>query len=171
MPRPLRIEYCGAWYHVMNRGINRMKIYLNDTHREVFLGLLEEISILFEIKIHSYCLMDNHYHLLLETPHANLGKAMRHLNGLYTQRFNRLENRDGALFRGRYKAILVETNNYLLKVSRYIHLNPIEANIVKDLNHYKWSSYRYYVDITAPHWLSTLHILSYYDKAKNYVEF
>src|SRR5476649_1819645 len=108
MSRPLRLEYSGAWYHVMNRGINRMEIYLNDEHRKMFTNLLAEISTLFEVKIHSYCLMDNHYHLLLETPHPNLSKAMRHLNGLYTQRFNRLENRDGALFRGRYKAILIE---------------------------------------------------------------
>jgi len=171
MPRPLRIEYCGAWYHVMNRGINRMKIYLHDEHREIFLRLLKEIYILFDVKIHGYCLMDNHYHLLLKTPHANLSKAMRHLNGIYTQCFNRLENRDGALFRGRYKAILIEEENYLLKVSRYIHLNPLEANIAKKKNCYKWSSYRYYVDTPPPHWLCTRYILSFLDGAKNYAEF
>jgi putative transposase len=171
MSRPLRIEYCGAWYHVMNRGINRMKIYLNDEHRAIFLGLLEEIHILFNVKIHSYCLMDNHYHLLLETPHANLSKAMRHLNGVYTQRFNRLENRDGGLFRGRYKAILIEAENYLLKVSRYIHLNPLQANVAKELNCYKWSSYRYYVEIPPPHWLCTSYILNFLGGSKSYATF
>jgi putative transposase len=171
MPRALRIEYNGAYYHVMNRGINRMKIFLNENHINIFLTLLEEISILFGIKIHSYCLMDNHYHLLLETPHANLGKAMRHLNGLYTQRFNRLENRDGALFRGRYKAILIEAENYLLQVSRYIHLNPLEANIVKDPNDYAWSSCRYYTTTEAPYWLSSSYILNHFDSKEGYVEF
>jgi putative transposase len=171
MPRPLRIEYCGAWYHVMNRGINRMKIYLNDEHREIFLCLLEEISILFEIRIHGYCLMSNHYHLLLEAPHANLSKAMRHLNGIYTQRFNRLGNRDGALFRGRYKAILIEAEDYILKVSRYIHLNPFEANIVEDPNYYEWSSYRYYTTTSRPPWLCTDYILSFFSTTKDFIEF
>ena len=89
MPRPLRIEYEGAWYHVMNRGVNRQNIFFNSKHNELFLKLLEEISIKFHVEVHSYCLMNNHYHLLLHTPLANLGRAMRHLDGLYTQQFNR----------------------------------------------------------------------------------
>lgn len=171
MARPLRIEFSGAWYHVMNRGINRMKIYLNDEHKKMFLELLAEIVGLFQIKIHSYCLMDNHYHLLIETPHANLSKAMRHLNCIYTQRFNRSVKRDGALFRGRFKAILIEVENYLLTVSRYIHLNPIDANVIKDLSYFKWSSYNYFINLPAPKWLCTSHILNFFENASDYAEF
>jgi hypothetical protein len=96
---------------------------------------------------------------------------MRHLNCVYTQRFNRLEKRDGALFRGRYKAILIEAENYLLTVSRYIHLNPIDANIIQDLNHFQWSSYNYFVNLPPPKWLCTSHILSFFENASRYAEF
>jgi putative transposase len=171
MPRPLRIEYVDAWYHVMNRGINRMKIFTNNSHREMFLKLLENISHLFKIEVHGYCLMDNHYHLLLHTPFSNLSNAMRHLNGVYTQNFNRSIKRDGALFRGRYKAILIEKENYLLKVNRYIHLNPLEANITRHLENYKWSSYPSYIGINHTPWLKTSIILGYFSNAKDYAEF
>ena len=171
MPRPLRIEYAGAWYHVMNRGINRMRIFSSDEHRQIFLNLLIEISLLFEVEIHSYCLMDNHYHLLLQTPHPNLGKAMRHLSGLYTLRYNRSVSRDGPLFRGRYKAILIEEDTYLLKVSRYIHLNPIEAKIVEHPANFKWSSYNDYVNAKKSNWVHTSSILNFFGHEKNYAEF
>jgi putative transposase len=171
MPRALRIEYSGAWYHVMNRGINRMPIFTLDEHREMFLNLLKEISTLFQIEIHSYCLMDNHYHILARTPIANLGKAMRHLNGVYTQRYNRLVKRDGSLFRGRYKAILIEAEEYLIQVSRYIHLNPIAANLVKQAQDFQWSSYRYYVTTTTHEWLHTYYVLSIFGDIKSYLKF
>jgi putative transposase len=171
MPRPLRIEYPGALYHVMNRGINRMNIFMSDENREIFIEFLKDIRTLFGVKIHSYCLMDNHYHLLLETPNANLGKAMRHLSGLYTQSFNRLQKRDGSLFRGRYKAILIEAERYLLTVSRYIHLNPVEAKIVCDAKLYKWSSYKDFIKTNPPSWLYTDFILSFFGDKKNYAEF
>ncbi|MDR3492859.1 MAG: transposase [Gammaproteobacteria bacterium] len=171
MPRPLRIEYSCAWYHVMNRGANRMKIFTTDEHRQIFLKLLKEISLLFQIEIHSYCLMDNHYHLLLQTLHPNLGKAMRHLSGIYTLRYNRSLNRDGPLFRGRYKAILIEANTYILKVSRYIHLNPTEAKVVEHPANFKWSSYNNYVDEKKSNWIHTTFILDFFGHAKNYAEF
>ena len=146
MPRPLRIEFENAWYHVMNRGANRQAIFKSTSHRNHFYTLLSEISDRFKIEIHAFCLMNNHYHLLIKTPYANLGRAMRHLNGIYTQRFNKLAKRDGPLFRGRYKAILVDSDHYLLQVSRYIHLNPVVAKICRDPADYKWSSYRVYAN-------------------------
>ncbi|MDR3490959.1 MAG: transposase [Gammaproteobacteria bacterium] len=171
MPRPLRIEYSGAWYHVMNRGINHMPIFTENKHRDMFLHLLKEISTLFQIEIHSYCLMDNHYHILLRTPIANLGKAMRHLNGVYTQRYNRITKRDGSLFRGRYKAILIEAERYLIHVSRYIHLNPVAAKLVQQAHDFKWSSYRFYLANTFQEWLHTSHILNFFENTKRYSEF
>lgn len=171
MPRALRIEYPGAWYHVMNRGINRMPIFTTDQHREMFLNLLKEISTLFRIEIHSYCLMDNHYHILARTSLANLGKAMRHLNGIYTQRYNRMVKRDGSLFRGRYKAILIEAERYLIYVSRYIHLNPIAANLVKQAYDFQWSSLQYYFTNVPHEWLHTYHILDFFEDMKDYLKF
>lgn len=113
MSRPLRIVYEGAWYHVMNRGAGRRTIFHSDTYRQLFLALLGEITQTFGVEVHAYCLMDNHYHLLLHTPRANLSAAMRHLQRLYTQRHNRMEQTDGPLFRGRFKAILVDADHYL----------------------------------------------------------
>ena len=145
MSRPLRIEYPGAHYHVMNRGIRRKRIYLSQEDFKLFLKVLSESCAFFNVFIHSYCLMPNHYHLLVCTPEGNLSRFMRHLNGVYTQRFNRGHTREGPLFRGRYKSILVQDNEYIKKVVRYIHLEPIEAKMVKRLNYYKWSAHPFYV--------------------------
>ena len=176
MARPLRIEYPGAWYHVMNRGAGRQYIFKNSTHRRYFLSLLEETHDRFNAEWHAYCLMGNHYHLLLRTPEANLQRVMRHLNGLYTQFFNRSERKDGPLFRGRYKAILVDAQSYWLQLFRYIHRNPLEAKICKSLSQYRWSSYRAYIGVEkAPDWLTTDYILTaigtrnVYDRYKKYV--
>ena len=175
MSRPLRIEYPGAWYHVMNRGAGRQTIFDHDDHRVLFLALLRETVEMFKVEIHAYCLMDNHYHLLVKTPHANLSRAMRHLNGLYTQRYNRSIKTDGSLFRGRYKAILVDADAYLLCVSRYIHRNPLEAGLVKMAERYAWSSYRAYIGLdTSPRWLTrfdTLSMIGQRNRAKRYQEF
>ena len=111
----------------MNRGRGRRWIFHGDAYYEAFLGTLEEAHDRHDARIHAYCLMGNHYHLLIETPLANLDRIMRHINGLYTQRYNRLKRTDGPLFRGRYKSILVDETAYLLQVSRYIHRNPIEV--------------------------------------------
>ena len=162
MARPLRVHYPNAWYHVMNRGAGRQRIFNNNIHRIIFLELLEECHKMFNVKIYAYCLMDNHYHLLLSTPDANLSGAMRHLNGVYTQRFNRISKTDGPLFRGRYKAQLVEEDCYLLIVSRYIHLNPVKAGLVDHPAKYKWSSYAAYLGLAkVPTWLSVEAIPKY----------
>ena len=129
----------------MNRGAARQAICLVDDDYEMFLETVKESSRFFDIRVISYCLMPNHYHLLVQTPKANLSRAMRHLNGVYTQRFNRLHKKDGPLFRGRYKAILVQEDWHLTHVIRYIHLNPIQANLTEDLLKYPWTSHRDYL--------------------------
>ena len=160
MSRPLRIEFKHAWYHVMNRGAGHRMIFNTDEQRQYFLSLLEVTAKRFNADWHAYCLMGNHYHLMLQTPDGNLQRIMRHINGIYTQYFNRSENTDGALFRGRYKAILVDAQAYWLQLSRYIHRNPLEAGLVGDLTDYPWSSYQAYTKArSAPGWLSTEYIL------------
>ncbi len=161
MARPLRIEYAGAWYHVMNRGLQKGPIFLNDQDRWNFLNLLAEISQVFSIEVHAFSLMGNHYHLLLRTPVANLSRAMRHLNGLYTQRFNKAHDRDGPIFRGRYKAILADENDYLTQLIRYIHRNPVEAGLCTKADEYSWTSHCDYLNnFKRFHWLHTEYILS-----------
>ncbi len=161
MSRPLRIEFEGAWYHVMNRGAGRRIVFPSNLHRRLFLDLLGEIRDIFGVQCHAYCLMGNHYHLLLCTPRANLGRAMRHLDGVYTQRHNRHAETDGPLFRGRYKAILVDEDRYLLQVCRYIHRNPLDAGVVKDPMDYPWSSHQSYLDSgPVPAWLECRTILA-----------
>lgn len=172
MARPLRIEFEGAWYHVMNRGAGRKAIFRNDADRRYFLKLLQEISDRFAVEIHAFCLMDNHYHLMVHTPEGNLGRAMRHLNGLYTQHHNRKARQDGPLFRGRYKAILVEADAYWTQLSRYVHRNPLEAKAVRTLTAYPWSSYPAYVGKAAhPSWLKTRYILDAIGGARAYRRF
>lgn len=173
MARPLRIEFEGAWYHVMNRGAARQAVFATDEQRHRFLELLEDLVNRFEIETHAYCLMTNHYHLLLHTPRGNLGRGIRHLNGVYTQHFNRSQNRDGPLFRGRYKAILVDADVYLLHLSSYIHRNPLEAGMVKRLVDYRWSSYPAYVGRRKPpSWLYRDMVYSMLDgKAGRYRSF
>ncbi len=140
MGRPLRIEYPCALYHITSRGNEKRNIFFDDLDRIKFLGILEEYHNRYGILIHSYALMNNHYHLLMETPLGNLLKVMQGLNGAYTGYFNRRHNRFGHLFQGRYKGILVDKESYLLELSRYVHLNPVRANIVKNPTEYKWSS-------------------------------
>jgi len=155
MPRLTRIQYENAFYHVMNRGKGRQTIFHDKNYYEAFLNTLNESYTRFDAVIHCYCLMGNHYHLLIETPRANLDRIMRHINGVYTQRYNRLKKTDGPLFRGRYKAILVDRDAYLLQLSRYIHRNPIEVKGSKHkLSNYLWSSYPTYIGQSPPpQWL------------------
>ncbi len=145
MSRSLRIEYADAWYHVMNRGRRDEDIFADNEDLETFLKLLREGAELWNVKIGAYCLMSNHYHLLVQTPQGNLSRFMRHLNGIYTQRYNRSHRSDGQLFRGRYKAILVEEDRYLLELIRYIHRNPLRAGMVDDIDQYLWSSHPGYL--------------------------
>ncbi|MEW6162909.1 MAG: transposase [Nitrospirota bacterium] len=145
MGRPLRIEYPGALYHITSRGNEKKEIFLDDHDREKFLEILEDYHERYGILIHSYVLMDNHYHLILETPKGNLLKVMHGINGGYTGYFNRGHSRVGHLFQGRYKGILVEKDAYLLELSRYVHLNPMRAKIVERPELYEWSSYPAYI--------------------------
>ena len=157
MSRPLRIQYENATYHIMNRGRGRQTIFQDSSYYQTFLQCLEEASKRFAAEIQAYCLMSNHYHLLIKTPRGNLSRIMRHIDGVYTQRHNRLRNTDGSLFRGRYKAILIDSSSYLLQVSRYIHRNPIETKkpLVNHLADYAWSSYPAYINQAGvPAWLS-----------------
>jgi len=142
MTRPLRLEFNGAIYHVTSRGNARQVIFLNGEDFADFLSVLASVVKRYHFLLHAYCLMDNHYHLLIETPEGNLSKGMRQLNGIYTQRFNQKHQRVGHLMQGRYKAILVDKDNYLLELCRYIVLNPVRAGIVKDPKDYRWSSYQ-----------------------------
>jgi putative transposase len=172
MARPLRIEYPDAFYHVMNRGSSRHDIFLEDKGRQSFLDLLADITRLWKIEIYAYCLMDNHYHLLLSTPTAGLSRAMRHLDGIYTQKFNRVHHRDGPLFRGRYKAILIDAEEYFLSVVRYIHQNPLAAGVVPDIDRYRWSSHWGYINKKqCPNWLNTGSVMSRFGGLREYRTF
>ncbi len=156
MARPLRIELAGGLYHVTSRGDRREDIFRDDQDRLTWLAVLGEVCDRFHWRCHAYCLMGNHYHLVVETPEANLSKGMRQLNGVYTQRFNRRHDLVGHLFQGRFKAILVERDTYLLALSRYVVLNPVRSGIVPDAAAWPWSSYRATLGLVpAPDWLET----------------
>jgi REP-associated tyrosine transposase len=154
MSRPLRIEYPGAWYHVMNRGRRSESIFSDKQDYVLFVDLLIEVSELWNVQIAAYCLMTNHYHILLQTPEGNVSRCMRHLNSLYTQRYNRRHGYDGPLFRGRYKSILVSDDSHLLQLVRYIHKNPVKAGITNKMQEYPWSSYKGYLSFAKKwNWL------------------
>ena len=156
MSRPLRIEYPGAWYHVMNRGRHKEKVFLQDGDYRYFISLLKDTSELYYISITAYCLMPNHYHLLIHTPEGNLSRCMRHIGSVYTQYFNRTHHTDGQLFWGRYKSILIEEENYLLGLVRYIHHNPLKAGIAETMDGYPWSSHQGYISNSVKwDWLYT----------------
>jgi len=161
MARPLRIEFEGAFYHVMARGNARQDIFLNDGDRQAFLENLGRVSQRFDWSIWAWCLMDNHYHLLIETRQPTLSKGMREVNGVYTQGFNRRYRRVGHVLQGRYKAILVDQDTYLLELARYIVLNPVRAGLVQNSGESAWSSYRAVMGkVPAPDWLPVDDILA-----------
>jgi putative transposase len=160
MARPLRIEYPGAFYHVTSRGNERRPVYRSAGDREQFLSYLESATSRYRARVHCYCLMSNHYHLLVETPNGNLSQIMRHVNGAYTTYFNVKRERAGHLFQGRYRAILVDRGEYGAELSRYIHLNPVRARMVESAAQYRWSSFRAYAGLSAtPTWLERSVIL------------
>lgn len=172
MARPLRIEFENAFYHVFNRGLEKREIFKSKADYEAFLKILTLLQVRFAVKIHSYCLMPNHYHLFVETPKPNLSRFMRELNGSYTQSFNRSYNRVGPLFQGRFKAILVDQDNYALELSRYIHLNPVKAKISELAQDYPWSSYAFFVgNKKKPEFLGTDFILSQFKDLKAFKQF
>ena len=165
MSRPLRIQYKGAWYHVMNRGGARQKIFCSEQDHQIFLDLLGESVYLWGIRVHAFSLLPNHYHLLVETPYGNLPRAMRHINGVYTQRFNRRWKRDGHLFRGRYRSLLVEEDAYLVELLRYIHLNPVRAKLARYPQDHPWTSHKGYLGkMKGIEWLTVDHLLKYFGK-------
>ena len=156
MARPLRIEFPGAVYHVTTRGDRREPIFVDDQDRLKFLDVVAQALSRFDAQILAYCLMGNHYHFVLHTRKANLSLLMRHINGVYTQAFNRQHNKVGHLFQGRFKAIVVDREAYLLEVCRYVDLNPVRARMVKRPEAWAWSSYRAHVGLEdAPVWLDT----------------
>ena len=160
MARQWRIEFPGAVYHVMSRGNNREDIFRSDADRHLFLELLAALAERYNIQLHAYVLMGNHYHLLLKTNEANLSKAMQWFGTSYTRKFNLTHNKNGHLFQGRFKSIIVENDAYLLRLSCYIHRNPLRARLVDRLVDYPWSSYRFYAyDKNPPVWLTTRSIL------------
>ena len=135
MSRPLRLEFAGALYHVTSRGDRQEDIYDDDCDRRLFLDIFGDVCDVYNWVCHGYCLMSNHYHLIVETPDANLSKGMRQLNGLYTRKYNLSHNRVGHVFQGRYKAIHVDKERYLLELARYVVLNPVRAGMVLSLIH------------------------------------
>lgn len=177
MARPLRIEYPGAVYHVTSRGNRRCDIFCDDDDRGAFLKILCETLRQFDIHCYCFCLMGNHYHLALETAEANLSRAMRQLNGVYTQSYNRKHNKCGHVFQGRYKAVLVSKTSHLQEVCRYIVLNPVRAKLVREPWEWAWSSYRSTAGMDeAPGFLSTEWVLEKFgggeaDARRRYIEF
>ncbi|MBZ0093949.1 MAG: transposase [Sulfuricella sp.] len=168
MARPLRLEFAGALYHVTSRGDHQEEIFLCDDDRKEWLEVLGTVCSRFNWVVHAYCQMTNHYHLLLETADGNLSGGMRQLNGLYTQRFNRSHGLAGHLFQGRYKAILVQKETYLLELTRYVVLNPLRANMVKSLEDWRWSSYPFFLEQeTPPPWLDTEWLLSQFGSQRS----
>lgn len=167
MARPLRIEYPGAYYQVINRGNAGENIFTDERDKEKFLEYLAKGVERFTTRIHTYCFMSNHYHLLLETPQANLSVAIQWFNVSYSVYFNKRHQRKGHLFQGRFKAILLDANGYLILLSRYIHLNPVRAKMVTHPIEYSWSSYPVFAGKKRkPDWLITETVLSYFGKEK-----
>jgi len=163
MARPLRIIFPDAFYHITARGNERKAVFKSKRDREKFLEYLKTASERYDAVIHAFCMLDNHYHLLLETPCGNLSQIMRHINGAYTTYFNVKRARSGHLFQGRYKAILVERDEYAKELSRYIHLNPVRAKLVEAPEDYVWSSYNFYIgQKKSPQWLRREFILGYF---------
>lgn len=168
MTRPLRIEFPGALYHVTSRGDRQEPIYQDDQDRQAFLHTLAEVVVRFNWRCHAYCLMTNHYHLVVHTPDGNLSKGMRQLNGVYTQASNRRHRQVGHLFQGRFKAILVDQDSYLLQLARYVVLNPVRAGMVKSPGEWYWSSYRAMVgEAPTADWLATDDLLAQFSTQRD----
>lgn len=168
MSRPLRIQFPDAWYHVMNRGKRGEHIFTDKGDYYAFIDLVKGCVEMWNVRVVAYCLMGTHYHILLQTPDANLSRCMRHINGGYTQYFNRSHGLDGHLFRGRYKSILVDSDSYLLELLRYIHRNPLEAGMVDRLESYQWSSHKGYLSKSDKwRWLHKDYVLKMFSGHQN----
>jgi REP element-mobilizing transposase RayT len=168
MSRPLRIELAGGLYHVTSRGDRREAIYRDDQDRAEWLSIIGEVCSRFNWRCHAYCQMTNHYHFVVETPDSNLSRGMRQLNGVYTQATNRRHGLVGHLFQGRFKAILVERDAYLLELARYVVLNPVRAGMVPEIGDWPWSSYRAMVGQgSTPAWLETEWLLGQFGQERS----
>jgi len=168
MVRPLRIEYPGAVFHITSRGNAREKIYSDDLDRENFLFTLASVVSKYNWLCHAYCLMDNHYHLMIETVDATLSLGMRQLNGIYTQRYNRRHGKTGHIFQGRFKSILLEKESHLAELCRYVILNPVRAGMVSSPDEWEWSSYPSTAGISkCPDYLSISWILELFGAKKS----
>ena len=167
MARPLRLEIAGGLYHVTSRGNRGDVIYEDDEDRLQWMETLSRVCTRYNWRVHAFCMMDNHYHVVIEIAEGNLSNGMRQLNGVYTQAFNRRHNRVGHVFQGRYKAILVEKEAYLLELSRYVVLNPIRSHMIKSLDDWRWSSYLATTGkLDAPEWLEVDWLLSHFGKQR-----
>jgi len=155
----------------MNRGAVRQKIFLDEGDYQFFINLLEDTFKKWRVELYAYCLMGNHYHLCFKTPEAKLSRIMRHINGLYTQHFNRAHGRDGPLFRGRYKAMVIEEEDYLHQVVRYIHLNPVDAGISEMPEDYPWSSHKIFLSKKNIRWFSKEKIMEWFEGPQSFHEF
>jgi len=161
MGRPPRVEYAGAYSHIMNRGGGRRDIFVDDRDRRRFLQFVGQAHERFGFEVHAFCLMGNHFHILARAPRANVGEALHHITSCYASWSNHRRGTDGSLFRGRYLAKHVDEDNYLLHVSRYVHLNPVKANLVRSADAYSWSSMAAYLGrMPRPTWLRTGQILN-----------
>lgn len=163
MARTTRIQAPGLWHHVTNRGVASSDLFADDDDRRGFLELLEDAAARWGLRTHAFCLMDNHFHLLVEDTQGDLARGMRHVLGVYTQRFNRRHGRDGALFRGRFRARLVQHERYLAEVSRYIHMTPVHAGLAARAGDYPWSSHVHYLRGSAPACLTTGEVMGRFD--------
>ena len=171
MPRKGRIKYAGAKYHIIGRGNERRDIYKDNWDYEKFLSKFIDLNDRFSVKLHAYCLMPNHFHLLLETQQENISIYMKKLLGWYATYFNRRHNRVGHLFQGRFKSYVIEDSLYFLETSRYIHLNPCKAGIKEKPEEYKWSSMRCYLDTCNKMNIETVKTLSFFKSRKHYYRF
>lgn len=161
MARPLRIELHGGLYHITSRGDRREDIFIDDADRRQWLTLLGEVCARYNWFCHAYCLMDNHFHIVVETVDSNLSAGMRQLNGVYTQWHNRTHDRVGHVFQGRFKAVMVQREGYLLELARYVVLNPVRAGMCNQPDDWPWSSYQAMVgQVTPPPWLQVRWLLS-----------
>lgn len=166
MARPLRIEIPGGFYHVMTRGDRQAPIYDDETDRRAFMDIFAEVVERYSWRCYAYCLMTNHYHLVVQTLEPNLSDGMRQLNGVYTQASNRRHKRTGHVFEGRYKAIVMEADEYLMELARYVVLNPVRAGVVTKPEDWKWSSYRATAgEEKAPQWLATGRLLTWFSNS------
>ncbi len=172
MPRPPRLAYPDTWYHIMNRASDKKFIFDLNSIPELFLNILSETTKKFYFEIHAYCLMSNHYHLLLHTKDSNISKIMQHINGIFTRRYNKITKSDGPIFRGRFISKIVNRDSYLLPLTRYIHLNPVEAGMVMQPEQYPWSSFKYYLNPDdRPNWLTCNIILEYFTPGQEINEY